>query len=209
MLERIAIYSKRKLNKIFAKYILKFPQLSYAAYSVNIFGGKNISIGKNVNIFKHVDLDARKHPALPPFYKQKELGKIIIGDNANIKDFVKIYTYDGFVTIGNNFSINPFCLIYGHGGVTIGNNVMIAAHTIIVSSNHIFSDISRPAKEQGISAMGIIIEDDVWIGSNVKILDGVKIGKGAVIAAGAVVNKDVESFCVVGGVPAHLIKKLA
>lgn len=50
------------------------------------------------------------------------------------------------------------------------------------------------------------IGSDVWIGSNVSILEGVRIGDGAVVAAGAVVNRDVEPYTVVGGVPAKVIK---
>lgn len=52
----------------------------------------------------------------------------------------------------------------------------------------------------------IIVKDDVWIGENALILSGVKIGQGAVIAAGAVVTKDVPSYAIVGGIPAHVIK---
>ncbi len=52
----------------------------------------------------------------------------------------------------------------------------------------------------------VIVGNDVWIGSNAMIMQGVKIGDGAVIAAGAVVTKDVESYAIVGGVPAKLIR---
>lgn len=51
------------------------------------------------------------------------------------------------------------------------------------------------------------IENDVWIGENVKILEGVRIGNGAIVAAGAVVTKDVEPYVIVGGVPAKPIRK--
>ena len=53
----------------------------------------------------------------------------------------------------------------------------------------------------------IFINDDVWIGSNAVVLPNCKIGKGVIIAAGAVVTSDVESYSIVGGVPADLIKK--
>lgn len=53
----------------------------------------------------------------------------------------------------------------------------------------------------------MIIEKDVWIGANVTILEGVTVGRGATIAAGAVVNKDVPPYCIVGGVPAKVIKR--
>ena len=52
----------------------------------------------------------------------------------------------------------------------------------------------------------VIIENDVWIGSNVTLLMGVTVGRGATIAAGAVVNKDIPPYCIVGGVPARVIK---
>ena len=71
-----------------------------------------------------------------------------------------------------------------------------------------FTDPDKPFIEQGITAEGIIIEDDVWLGSGVVVLDGVRIGRGSVIAAGAVVNKDVPPHVVAAGVPARVIKSI-
>ena len=62
--------------------------------------------------------------------------------------------------------------------------------------------------EQGITAEGIVIEDDVWIGAGAIITDGVRIGQGAVVAAGAVVTRDVPPHMVVGGVPARVLKRV-
>ena len=73
---------------------------------------------------------------------------------------------------------------------------------------HNFDDPDRPFVEQGITAEGIRIEDDVWLGAGAVITDGVHIGKGAVVAAGAVVTKDVPARTVVGGVPAREIKNI-
>jgi acetyltransferase-like isoleucine patch superfamily enzyme len=115
-------------------------------------------------------------------------------------------TYGGFIRIGDHCSVNPFCVLYGHGGLTIGNNVRIATCTVIIPANHVFSDLDIPIHKQGTTALGIVIEDNVWIGANVTILDGVRIGRGAVIGAGAVVTKDVDPLHVVGGVPACTIK---
>lgn len=169
--------------------------------------GKKITIGKNCRILRHVKLDTSNNPSSPDFKKNFLTGSIFLGDEVIIKDYSQLYSYDSFIRIGNNSTINPFCIIYGHGGVTIGKNVLIAASTIIVSSNHIFDSIELPISRQGITAEGVVIGDDVWIGSNVKILDGVCIGHGSVVASGSVVTKSLDSFGIYGGVPAKLIRK--
>jgi acetyltransferase-like isoleucine patch superfamily enzyme len=74
---------------------------------------------------------------------------------------------------------------------------------MIAAGNHNFSRIDVPIMDQGNTAKGIRIEDDVWIGANSVILDGVTIRHGAIVAAGTVVTNDVETFSVVAGVPAQ------
>jgi acetyltransferase-like isoleucine patch superfamily enzyme len=74
--------------------------------------------------------------------------------------------------------------------------------------NHVYADRNRPFIEQGITAEGIVVEDDVWIGAGAIITDGVRVGKGAVVAAGAVVTGNVPAHSVVGGVPARVIKQI-
>ncbi|MBW4481634.1 MAG: acyltransferase [Tildeniella torsiva UHER 1998/13D] len=108
--------------------------------------------------------------------------------------------------IGNNCSINPFSIIYGHGGVNIGNDVLIAAHVVIIPSNHNFDSLQHPIRTQGNTSLGISIEDNVWIGTGAKILDGVTIHEGGIVGAGAVVTSNVEAYSIVGGVPARTIK---
>ena len=96
----------------------------------------------------------------------------------------------------------------GHGGVQIGDSVRIACHTVMIPANHVVGNSEKLLHESGVTSKGIIIESNVWIGSGCRILDGVHIGKNSVIAAGAVVNKSVDRNTVVGGVPAHIIKKV-
>lgn len=68
-----------------------------------------------------------------------------------------------------------------------------------------FSDPDIPIKDQGLTQIGIAIEEDVWIGAGVRVLDGLVLGRGCVVAAGAVVTKSVPPRIVVGGVPAKQI----
>jgi acetyltransferase-like isoleucine patch superfamily enzyme len=108
--------------------------------------------------------------------------------------------------MGDNCTLNPFCIILGYGGVTIGNNVRIAAGTSIVAFNHVMDDPDAPILSQGNKCLGIVIEDDVWIGTGVRVLDGVRIGRGAVVGAGSVVTRDIPPETVAFGVPARAIR---
>ncbi|MBI4843578.1 MAG: acyltransferase [Nitrospirae bacterium] len=133
-------------------------------------------------------------------------GMISIGGNCSVHDFAMIMTYGGDISIGDNCSVNPFSILYGHGGLRIGNGVRIAAHVVIIPASHKYADAGKFIYEQGESHLGIVIEDDVWIGAGARILDGVTIGRGAVVGSGAVVTKDVQPYSVVVGVPARAIK---
>ena len=112
------------------------------------------------------------------------------------------------IRIGRDSLIGEYTVIRGQGGVVIGDRVYTSPLSQIIAVNHVFSDPARPFVEQGITAEGILIEDDVWIGAGAVITDGVHIGKGAVVAAGAVVTSDVPAHTVVGGVPARVIKTI-
>ncbi|MDQ2690417.1 MAG: acyltransferase [Chloroflexota bacterium] len=112
------------------------------------------------------------------------------------------------IQIGRDSLIGEYSVIRGQGGVRIGDRVYTSPFTQIIAVNHVFDDPNRPFVEQGITAEGIIIEDDVWLGAGAIITDGVRVGKGAVVAAGAVVTKDVPPYTVVGGVPAKPIRTI-
>lgn len=97
----------------------------------------------------------------------------------------------------------------------IGNYVSIAKGVkfILGGGHNVDTLTTYPVKNnifnQGIEAISkgkIVVEDDVWIGTNTLVLSGVKIGKGAIVAAGSVVVKDIPPYAVVGGAPAKVIK---
>ena len=112
------------------------------------------------------------------------------------------------ICIGRDSLIGEYSVLRGQGGVEIGDRVYLSPHVQIVAVNHKFEDRDKSFVDQGITAEGIRIEDDVWIGAGAVITDGVKIGRGSVIAAGAVVTRDVPAHVVVGGVPARVIKEI-
>lgn len=112
------------------------------------------------------------------------------------------------IWIGEDSLIGEYNVIRGQGGVTIGDRVYTSPHTQIIAVNHVFDDPGRPFVRQGITAEGIVVEDDVWIGAGAILTDGIRVGRGSVVAAGAVVVEDVAAHTVVGGVPAKYLREI-
>lgn len=133
-------------------------------------------------------------------------GSITIGDRCQFSRGAQLLTHGGDIRLGNDTTVNPYAVIYGQGGTVIGDGVRIAAHCTIVPSNHRFDDPDTFIYKQGLSKKGIRIEDDVWLGSGVKVLDGVTVGRGCVIGAGSIVTRSTEPYTIHVGVPAHKIK---
>ena len=110
------------------------------------------------------------------------------------------------ITIGDDTYIGPYCYLGAGGGIQMGRQVTLGAHVHILAENHAFQDASKPIQEQGVTRKGVIIEDDVWIGNQVIILDGVRVGRGSVIGAGSVVTHDVLPHNVVAGNPSRVLR---
>jgi len=133
------------------------------------------------------------------------VNKLIIGDRTIIENHVILNNGIGDIEIGNNTMITSRGMILGP--VLIGNNVVLGIGSQILGLTHDYEDIEKPIKDQGVSGTKVIIEDDVWIGGNCVIIQGIEIGKHSLVAAGSVVTKDVEPYTIVAGNPARPIKK--
>lgn len=154
-------------------------------YSFNyLVGGKYISIGERCTIGKNSTLTAwNRH-----------------GPNTLMPEII----------ISNNVSIGDDSHITAINRIEIGNNVLTGKKVTITDNSHgksTFEMLSLPPATRPIYSEGpVIIEDGVWIGDKVTILPNVRIGKNAIIGANAVVTKDIPANCVVGGIPAKVIK---
>lgn len=160
----------------------------------NPFNSKILNIGKNHHID---DLAIIKN----------HNGILKIGDNFTLGLGANLLTYGGSIEIGDNSLVNNYSVVYGNGGVKIGDNTQIAANCTIISANNNFSFLNIPIQLQGESRKGIKIGNNVWIGANSVILDGVVIGDGSVIGAGSVVTKSIPENCVAYGNPTKVIRK--
>jgi acetyltransferase-like isoleucine patch superfamily enzyme len=189
------------LRAVMYRFILRMRGVSAIENGVRIRFAEHIELGHNAYIDQGVYLHACPNG-------------IHIGDNTFVMHGAVLHVYNfrdlphAFIRIGANSLIGELNVLRGQGGITIGDRVYTAPMVQMLAVNHIFDDPTRPMVEQGITAEGITVEDDVWIGAGAIITDGVRICKGAVVAAGAVVTQDVPPFSVVGGTPARLLRKI-
>lgn len=131
---------------------------------------------------------------------------LVLGRGVTISAFAKVKATDGVVRIGARTSIGPGCFISsGTAGVEIGEDVGIAANSVIVANNHSYDSLDRPISQQGHTSLGIVIGDDVWIGANSSVMDGSQIGPHCIVTAGSVVSGKVAPRLIVSGNPARKI----
>ena len=123
----------------------------------------------------------------------------------NFRLFPPFYTDCGKnITVGKNVFINACCKFQDQGGIVIGDGVLIGHNVTLATLNH----DERPEQRQNIYPKPIKIGNNVWIGSNATILQGITVGDGAIIGANAVVTKDVPRNTIVVGIPAKVIREV-
>ena len=189
-----------------ARGLLRKPFLAESAGAffvgrrVQILNSRRMHVGRSVTLEDDVKIDALSRHG------------VHLGDNVSIGRFSVIectgvlrHLGQGF-WIGDNSNLGDYNFVGAAGGVRIGKHVLIGQGVRFHSENHIFDRTDVVMQAQGVTNQGIVVEDDVWLGSGAIILDGVTIGSGAVVAAGSVVTKDVPRMAVVGGSPAKVLK---
>jgi acetyltransferase-like isoleucine patch superfamily enzyme len=176
---------------------LRLTGKTFISPSARIYG-PTIEIGRNCFIDDDVTI-----------FVSDENGVIRIESGVSIFRGTIIEVGDGgSVSIGSGTAIQPYCIFNAViGSLEIGRNVLVAAHCVFVPFRHRFEDPQRLIREQGYESKGgIVVEDDVWLGAGVKVMDRVRINRGAIVGAGSVVTRDVPAHCVVAGVPARILR---
>lgn len=137
---------------------------------------------------------------------------ILLGDGVSIGEYTNIECSGSLkhvgkgIIIGNNVGLGSRNHFGCAGGITIGDNTIFGSYVTLHSENHLFSDLEKPIRMQGVSHKGIIIGEDCWIGAKSTILDGTTIGKGCIVGAGAVVTGKFPDYSIIAGVPARIIR---
>ena len=186
------------LRSILYQFIFaKVGNFIFIDSGVDIKSAGSIELGKRVVLQGNVHLNGWHLDSklrLKDFVYLDRGVNIMIHENADVE-------------IGERTYIGPYTCIAGPGPLRIGDNCLISSNCGIYGNNHVFEDPTQLIRKQGFTSKGITIEDDCWLGTGVKILDGVTLGKGSVIGAGAVVTKDIPAYSVAVGVPAKVVSK--
>ena len=169
--------------------------------SVRLRFAENVRLGRNVYLDHGVYLHACPRG-------------ITIGADTLVMHGAVLHVYNfrdlpsAGITIGERCIVGELSVIRGQGGVSIGNDVLIAPQVQVLAVDHVMQSARVPIMQQGLTTRGITIEDGVWLGAGAIVTDGVRIGRNAVVGAGAVVTRDIPAGAVAVGVPARVVRML-
>lgn len=129
----------------------------------------------------------------------------ILADNVWVNDSIRNNNFE--INIGKHCNIGRGSQISAANTIEIGDYGLLAPNVYISNVNHNYSDISTPIVYQPCKDLGeLIIEENVWIGTNACIMGNISIGRGSVIGANSMVFSSIPPFSVVVGSPAKVIK---
>lgn len=201
---RILLFRFINLLRGFIFLIIRFrkPKILFLGSRSKLVGLEKIKFGNSTSIYSNVRISA--------------IGSIAyyFGNNFSIRDFSIIDSFgsikkeSGTLRIGNNVGISEFCYFSIRGNLIIGDNVIFGPGVKIFTENHSFNLSDSYFRLQNEIRNEVRIGNNVWVGSNVILLPGITIDDNVVIAAGSVVNKNIPSGTLYGGVPSKHLKNL-
>jgi acetyltransferase-like isoleucine patch superfamily enzyme len=172
----------------------------FIAADVELRNIKSIQFGRWVTLDRNVFIDGLSRDGV-------RIGDGVTIGRASILRCTGVLSNIGEgIEIGANSGLDAFCFVGGAGGVKIGRNVIMGQHVSFHAESHNFNDTELAIRHQGTTRIGIVIEDDCWIGANVTFLDGTHVGRGCVIGAGAVVRGTIPDYSIAVGIPARVVR---
>ena len=165
--------------------------------NVTIRHPHKITIGDGAVVDEGVVLDA----------KGNESTGIRIASNVILSRNTVLSCKGGSITIGDSSNFAIGCVVHAGGDVVLGKYCLLAAGCYLVGvGNHGFERTDIPMMAQHTVSRGVTLEDDVWLGAKVVVLDGILVQRGSVIGACSLVNKNIPPFSVAVGIPANVIR---
>jgi len=131
---------------------------------------------------------------------------VVIGDNVILSRNCVVQGKTGPVVLGEKADIGCNCIFTSASGIFLGKSVLMGANCYIGGGRYLSDRLDIPMMEQGLYSKGpVVIQNDVWLGAGVVVLDGVRVGNGCILGAGAVVTRDLPDYSIAAGVPARVI----
>ena len=190
----------RLLSLLYGFIVFHRNKRVFLHYSSTIKCKHRFIFGHNTNIERGCYIDALSKEG------------IVVGNNVSFGKYTHVectgslkYLGKG-IRIGNNVGLGTHGHYGGAGGLEIGDDTIIGNYVSFHPENHIFSNMEVPIRLQGTTHKGIKVGKNCWIGAKAIFLDGANIGDGCIVAAGAVVKGTVPDNCIIGGIPAKIIK---
>ncbi len=167
---------------------------TFIEQSVRLMVPRRIFLGRRVMIGERCFLDANTPQ-----------GRIELKDDVWLSRECYVVAGEAEIVVGSSSYIGHRCLMYGHAGIQIGRDVLLANDVQIICGNHAFSRRDVPIRAQPPEGKPIVIEDDVWLGASAIVLGGVTVGQGSVVGAGSVVTHSIPPYSIARGVPARVV----
>ena len=172
--------------------------------------GRNVSFGVNV-VLRHphkirIGDDVVIDDGCCLDAKGTDNEGISIGDGVFIGRNTILSCKNGDIIVDDHANIGFNSEIFSAARVRLGKNALVAAYVYLVGGDHLYDRVDTPVLQQGRTARGIEVDDNVWLGAHVVVSDGSRVGRDAIIGAGAVVIGDVPPFHIAAGVPAKIIR---
>jgi len=158
-----------------------------------------------VRIARHCILEPRS--SIERGLAEGKKGRVTLEDGCRLMRGAHLHAWGGSIRLGANVFIGNHTVIYGQGGVDIGEDTLISMHCRILSSNHAIPAMGTAIRSLPDTKLPTNIGRDVWLGAGVAVLGGVKIGDGCVVGAGAVVAGDLPPGSVAMGIPARVTRR--
>jgi acetyltransferase-like isoleucine patch superfamily enzyme len=139
-------------------------------------------------------------------YARPGYGRLVLGRWVHVGDGTSLRCHEGTLRIGDKVVFGRNNVVNAYLDVSIGATSIIADMVYVTDFDHVFADVERPIKDQGIVKSPVRIGADVWLANKVSVVRGTVIGDGCVVAANAVVTRDLPPYSVAVGVPARVVR---
>ncbi|HRI80830.1 MAG TPA: DapH/DapD/GlmU-related protein [Opitutaceae bacterium] len=172
------------LDSIFSAFRIRWARLRGASV------GSDCSLGPGVRFQRGI--------------RDGQVGRITVGTRCSLDCGAILSAWGGQINLRANVFVGPYVVMYGHGGIEVGDHTLISMHCRILSSNHAIPPLGTDIRSQPDELRPTKICRDVWLGAGVTVLGGVTIGDGCIVGAGAVVTKDLPAGAIAYGIPATI-----